>query len=85
MKGGSRFRFRLERVRELRQRTEDEAKRSLAEAMAEHFRAEELLREAELQIESHEPRSWTPPSDRAAGSTSSPTRRTSSEPNRPAR
>ena len=51
MKGGSPFRFRLERVRELRERKEDEAKRALADAMAEHFRAEERLREAELQIE----------------------------------
>ncbi len=51
MKGGSPFRFRLERVRELRERKEDEAKRALAEAMAEHFRAEERLRDAERQIE----------------------------------
>ena len=51
MKGGSRFRFRLERVRELRERKEDEAKRALGEAMAEHFRAEERLREAERDIE----------------------------------
>ncbi len=51
MKGGSPFRFRLERVRELRERKEDEAKRALAEAMADHFRAEERLREAERQIE----------------------------------
>jgi flagellar FliJ protein len=51
MKGGSPFRFRLERVRELRERKEDEAKRALGEAMAEHFRAEERLREAERDIE----------------------------------
>ena len=51
MKGGSPFRFRLERVRELRERKEDEAKRALAEAMADHFLAEERLRDAELQIE----------------------------------
>lgn len=51
MKGASPFRFRLERVRELRERKEDEAKRALAEAMADHFRAEERLREAEREIE----------------------------------
>ena len=50
MKGSS-FRFRLERVRELRERKEDEAKRALADAMAEHFRAEERLRDAERSIE----------------------------------
>jgi flagellar protein FliJ len=49
---GSPFRFRLERVRELRERREDEAKRALASAMADHFRAEEELRAAELRIES---------------------------------
>jgi flagellar protein FliJ len=52
MKGGSPFRFRLERVRELRERKEDEAKRALANAMADHFRAEERLLEAERNIES---------------------------------
>jgi len=52
MKGGSSFRFRLERVRELRERKEDDAKRALADAMAEHFRAEERLRDAERSIES---------------------------------
>jgi flagellar protein FliJ len=51
MKGGSSFRFRLERVRELRERKEDDAKRALADAMAEHFRAEERLRDAERKIE----------------------------------
>jgi flagellar FliJ protein len=44
------FRFRLERVRELRERREDLAKQALAAAMADHFRAEEQLREAELRI-----------------------------------
>ena len=49
---GSPFRFRLERVRELRERREDEAKRALAAAMADHFRAEEEVRAAEGRIES---------------------------------
>ena len=49
---GSPFRFRLERVRELRERREDEAKRALAAAMADHVRAEEELRAAERRIES---------------------------------
>jgi flagellar FliJ protein len=49
---GSPFRFRLERVRELRERREDEARRELASALAEHFRAEERLRDAEQRIES---------------------------------
>ncbi len=44
------FRFRLERVRELRERREDEAKRALAGAIAEHFRAEEELHAAERRI-----------------------------------
>jgi flagellar protein FliJ len=47
---GSPFRFRLERIRELRERKEDEAKRALAEAITEHFRAEEDLRAAERRI-----------------------------------
>jgi flagellar protein FliJ len=49
---GSPFRFRLERVRELREHKEDEAKRALAEAITEHFRAEEELRAAERRIAS---------------------------------
>jgi flagellar FliJ protein len=47
MKG---FRFRLERVRELREHKEDEAKQALAIALADHFRAEEELRAAEQRI-----------------------------------
>ena len=47
---GSPFRFRLERIRELRERKEDEAKRALAEAITEHFRAEEEVRAAERRI-----------------------------------
>jgi flagellar protein FliJ len=50
MKGPS-FRFRLERVRELRERREDEAKMALAAAMADHFRAEEQVHAAEERIE----------------------------------
>jgi flagellar protein FliJ len=49
---GSPFRFRLERIRELRERKEDEAKRALAEAITEHFRAEEEVRAAERRIAS---------------------------------
>src|SRR5438270_8059144 len=48
---GSPFRFRLERIRELRERKEDEAKLALAGAISEHFRAEEDLRAAEQRIE----------------------------------
>ncbi len=47
---GSPFRFRLERVRELRERKEDLAKVALAEAITDHFRAEEELRAAERRI-----------------------------------
>jgi flagellar FliJ protein len=50
MKGS--FRFRLERIRELRERREDQAKQALAAAMADHFRAEEELRVAEERIAS---------------------------------
>jgi flagellar protein FliJ len=50
MKGPS-FRFRLERVRELRERHEDEAKMALAAALADHFRAEEQVQAAEQRIE----------------------------------
>jgi flagellar FliJ protein len=50
MKGPS-FRFRLERVRELRERREDEAKLALAAAMADHFRAEEQVMAAAQRIE----------------------------------
>jgi flagellar FliJ protein len=50
MKGPS-FRFRLERVRELREHREDEAKLELASALADHFRAEEQVQVAEQRIE----------------------------------
>ena len=50
MKGPS-FRFRLERVRDLRERREDEAKMELAAALADHFRAEELVQAAEQRID----------------------------------
>jgi flagellar FliJ protein len=49
MRGPS-FRFRLERVRELRERREEQAKQALAVAMADHFRAEEELRAAGRRI-----------------------------------
>jgi len=49
MRGHS-FRFRLERVRELRERREDVAKQELAIALADHFRAEEQLRVAEQRM-----------------------------------
>lgn len=48
MKGS--FRFRLERVRALRERREDQAKQALATTMADHFRAEEELRAAGERI-----------------------------------
>jgi len=51
MRGHS-FRFRLERVRELRERREDLAKQALAVSLADHFRAEEELRAAEDRIAS---------------------------------
>src|SRR5262245_22219599 len=50
MKGPS-FRFRLERVRELRELREDEAKLALAAALADHFRAEEQVLAAAQRIE----------------------------------
>jgi flagellar FliJ protein len=43
---GSSFRFRLERVRALRERHEDAAKQALAGAMAQHQRCEEEVRAA---------------------------------------
>ena len=49
MRGHS-FRFRLERVRELRERREDLAKQALAVSLADHFRAEEAHRAAEQRI-----------------------------------
>ena len=47
---GSSFRFRLERVRELRERREDLAKQELAISLADHFRAETAHRAAEERI-----------------------------------
>lgn len=44
------FKFRLERVREMRVRAEDEAKEELARAMALRARSEELLREAAARV-----------------------------------
>jgi flagellar protein FliJ len=49
MRGHS-FRFRLERVRELRERREEVAKQELAVALSDHFRAEKQHRAAEQQI-----------------------------------
>lgn len=43
---GSNFRFSLERIRALRERTEDEAKEALAGAMADQLRSERGVREA---------------------------------------
>ena len=43
---GSTFRFSLERVRALRERTEDEAKEALAGAMQDQLRSERGVREA---------------------------------------
>jgi flagellar FliJ protein len=48
---GPSFRFRLERVRALRERHEDAAKEALAGAMTAHRRSEEALRVAEEHIE----------------------------------
>jgi flagellar FliJ protein len=45
------FKFRLERVRAMRERTEDEAKEQLAQAMAERNRWAERLREAASQVD----------------------------------
>jgi flagellar protein FliJ len=47
---GQSFRFRLERVRELRERREDLAKHALAVSLADHSRAEQAHREAEERI-----------------------------------
>jgi flagellar FliJ protein len=49
--GATPFKFRLERVRDLRQRREDLAKQELAGAMARHRAAEDALRDAEEQVE----------------------------------
>jgi flagellar FliJ protein len=48
---GPSFRFRLERVRALRERHEDAAKEALAGAMMQHRRSEEALRLAEERVE----------------------------------
>lgn len=47
---GSSFRFRLERVRALRERREDAAKEELAGAMLRHRRCEEEVQEAAARI-----------------------------------
>src|SRR5579871_3189938 len=47
---GSSFRFRLERVRALRERSEDAAKQALAEAMREHRLCAEELERAHERI-----------------------------------
>jgi flagellar FliJ protein len=47
---GSSFRFRLERVRALRERREDAAKEELAGAMLRHRRCEEEMQEAAARI-----------------------------------
>ena len=47
---GPSFRFRLERVRALRERHEDVAKQALAGAMAQHHRAEQELRAAAERV-----------------------------------
>jgi flagellar FliJ protein len=47
---GSSFRFRLERVRALRERREDAAKEELAGAMLRHRRSEEEVQEAAARI-----------------------------------
>jgi flagellar FliJ protein len=49
MRGHS-FRFRLERVRELREHREELAKQALAVSLADHFRAESELRAAQERI-----------------------------------
>src|ERR1700731_4391440 len=48
---GPSFRFRLERVRALRERHEDAAKEALAGAMTAHSRSEDALRLAQERIE----------------------------------
>ena len=45
------FQFRLERVREMRVRAEDEAKEELARAMALRARSEQLLHEAVARVQ----------------------------------
>lgn len=45
------FQFRLERVREMRVRTEDEAKEELARSMALRARSEQLLLEAAQRVQ----------------------------------
>lgn len=47
---GSSFRFSLERVRSLRERTEDEAKEKLAGAMQDQLRSERELQEAAERV-----------------------------------
>ena len=47
---GTSFRFRLERVRALRERSEDAAKQALAEAMQGHHVANEALVRAQAQV-----------------------------------
>src|SRR5579864_6973151 len=47
---GSSFRFRLERVRALRERSEDAAKQALAEAMQEHHLASQELDRAHERV-----------------------------------
>ncbi len=47
---GPSFRFRLERVRSLRERREDKAKHALAAAMADHHRGEQELERAEQRV-----------------------------------
>jgi len=47
---GTSFRFRLERVRALRERSEDAAKQALAEAMQGHDVAAEALQRAQAQV-----------------------------------
>jgi flagellar protein FliJ len=47
---GPSFRFRLERVRALRERSEDAAKQALAMSLQEHHRSEQALRLAEDRV-----------------------------------
>jgi flagellar FliJ protein len=47
---GTSFRFRLERVRALRERSEDAAKQALAEAMATHHVASQAFDRAQAQV-----------------------------------
>lgn len=51
MTAGSSFRFRLERVRELRERKEDLARRELARAVSRRSRSEDRLRTVEDHLE----------------------------------